>query len=126
MFKVSVWGINKALKRVNKKISDSERASYAALRAGADVIHRAADEHVPIDEGNLRRSWYTQRVPGLGHTLEIGYGANYAMFVHELPPSTKFKRKEATVKWFENAINQNEDEVVLIIKAFYRAMMTGK
>lgn len=57
-----------------------ERHAESVVRAGAEDIKARAQQQAPVKTGNLRNSAY---VESNGLRAVIGFGANYAVYVHE-------------------------------------------
>lgn len=61
-------------------------AFAAALYEEGVAIIAKSDEEVPVEFGNLRRSHFvTMPEKGTEPKVELGYGAAYGIYVHEVP-----------------------------------------
>lgn len=60
------------------------RALHRGLVKGAAALEREAQSRVPVDEGNLRRSRFTDETFAADlPSVVFGYAARYARWVHE-------------------------------------------
>jgi hypothetical protein len=72
---------------LQKYAKTAEAAFGAAIYEEAVEIIGGADENVPYEYGHLRRSHYVMP-PAQGPSgteVELGYGAGYGLYVHEIP-----------------------------------------
>lgn len=69
------------------------------MRIVAEEIKNAAVKLAPIEFGPLRGSAFVRRP--MVNVLEIGFGKDYAMFVHEIPPDRAFHRPPTQWKYLE-------------------------
>ena len=83
-----VIGLNETLKAFKKMRSTSgepRRALKAALYEMGLRVMAQSKKETPVDTGRLRGSGYVQ--PPIdsrnGPTMELGFGTDYALFVHE-------------------------------------------
>lgn len=54
------------------------------LREAGVLLQKESQKSVPIEFGNLRASAYTiARGAGFGTSVDVGYTASYALYVHE-------------------------------------------
>lgn len=71
------------INNLNTEIGRIEGATMAGLLTGAHIIERESNEHVPREYGNLIGSSYARKAMDYQQAAEIGYGAKYALWVHE-------------------------------------------
>ena len=124
-------GMDIVLSNLNKEIKAIEGRTMKGLIQGAIIIHTDMEKTpplIPIDTGNLRASWFTSTFrEGRKFGLTIGFGANYALFVHEMigpaKPGWKYgpgkgkkrwyiPRADAGPKFFEASLKRNKDLVL--------------
>lgn len=60
--------------------AEMKKAARRGLHKGGLIVQRQAQQWVPVDTGNLRGSAFTRVV---GTHVEVGFSANYAIYVHE-------------------------------------------
>lgn len=94
-------------KRIKKNLLKANRLGKSALTAAlyqeGQQIARDSRDRTPIDTGLLRDTIYVRR-PRIGNPdVEIGYGAFYAVFVHE---RTELRHKVGSAKFLQRAINR--------------------
>lgn len=49
-------------------------------------------------------------------TIAVGYTANYAAYVHEMPAGTKWSRPGSGHKWFERNLKRNKNKLLSIVR----------
>ena len=93
-----------------------------AVKKCLDVIHRKADQYVPVDTGELKGS-VVKEVKGVGFNAKgvIGYAAPHAIYVHE--DLTKTHQSPTCAKFLERAIRETRGTCTSILK---RQMGVGK
>lgn len=115
-----IKGIDTVLANLNKEIEKIEGRSIQGMIKAAIVIRRSMDKTpplIPVDHGHLRGSYYTDA----GHdkqgnpTLEIGFTAMYAWWVHE-NVGANFNRPGAGAKFLEAALKGNEELILKKIR----------
>lgn len=80
---MSVRGLDEVLANLNREIQGIRARSMAGLLEAGLKIEAASNERVPRDTGNLAASSYTRRAQDGSLSVEVGYTAAYAVFVHE-------------------------------------------
>jgi len=117
--KVKIKGlakVNTALRQLERKMKANVRPALTEVTA---LIQKESMNRTPIRTGNLRAS---HRSAVIRRGLSGWYGvvyltANYALFVHEAPPSTKFRSPwPRGRKYLERAIVDNLTRIVNIIR----------
>lgn len=129
-----VHGLEQVLSNLNERIEAIEGASMAGLYEAGLKIQAVSQKRTPVDQGNLKGSAYTrgggQGVTRLEEpddstvapmptgsvkptTVEIGYTANYALYVHE---DMQARHKVGQAKYLESSLRDNEDEIVDIVQ----------
>ena len=94
---IKIKGPKQILRNLNKKISQIKGGTDKGLIAGGGIIQRAAKKITPVDEGVLINSSFMKLVKrGL---VIIGYTAEHAPFVHEMPNTTNFQKPNAENKF---------------------------
>lgn len=85
MVTVAVKGGGEVLAAVSKMRERVLPAAAAALYQKAVQIMTASDSLVPVDTGRLRASHYVELPKFTGNAVKLvmGYGARYALAVHE-------------------------------------------
>lgn len=79
----------KGLKEVDKEFERLLREVPEAVAVGlyleAEAIMAKSIREVPVDTGRLRATGFVQEpvIRGTGVTVMMGYGTNYAVYVHE-------------------------------------------
>lgn len=124
-----------ALKNLNKEIEKIINRSAKGLTVAALRIRRTSQLKTPVDTGNLKASAYTETYKRpQGPAAVIGYTAEYAPWVHEMPGTLKGKPRpkkigskadrgfywdpqgKAEPKFLEKALVENQKQVLEDIK----------
>lgn len=80
---IRVDGIDDVLRDLNREISGIKNRSRSGLMAAGLKVEAESKRRVPREYGNLVNSAYTRRAPDNPDAVEIGYSAEYAVYVHE-------------------------------------------
>jgi len=100
---------------LRKHLKNKEKAARKTMTAATLLVKGRSLPLTPKDTGNLRQSAYTKmRVEGSRIIGEIGYTANYAVYVHEIAK----RYKVGDWKYLETALKMSKDELI--------ALFTGK
>ncbi len=102
---VSIKGLDKVEKNLNKMLKTHPDALAAALYQEGFSIMAESQKKVPVDTGRLRASGYVappQEGDG-APTVELGYGTDYGIFVHE---RTEARHSVGEAKFLEKAVNE--------------------
>lgn len=115
---------------LNKALRKKKRLSERGLLAGGFVIERDAKKRTPVERGNLRASAFTRYHPNKEDVVQVGYGAAYALFVHEatdeklrgqLRPSGLGKYwNPGESEFLAKAVQDKKDEVVRVAAQYIR------
>ena len=76
-------GSKKVLANLNKEVNQIRGRTIGGLLAGGLIVQADSQRRTPVHFGNLRGSAYTRRAQGNPNGIEIGYSADYAIYVHE-------------------------------------------
>ena len=109
----NVKGLDKVLRNVNKELNKISSRCERGVYKGALYIKARALEKTPIDTGNLRGSCYLDP-PYPNPTIEIGYTADYAIYVHEIDKN--YKAPGTSWKYLEKALNENKKKFLQFVK----------
>ena len=100
------------------------RAFGKAVRSGGIAIMENSIKRVPVDTGRLRGSHYaTEPQSPTDPTVEIGYGTNYAVPVHE---RTEVPHAFGEAKFLEKAVNDVSPRLLKIIGDVARMILIEK
>jgi hypothetical protein len=100
---VKVTGEKQILAALKKYKRDAPEALAAAVYLEAVGIMAKSVHQVPVEFGVLRRSHYVTAPQGADFTVELGYGTNYAVYVHE---RTGLKHHVGKAKFLEDPLNE--------------------
>ena len=79
-------GMDATLRNLNTLINDIDGRTMAGLLQAGLMIQRHSQKYVPVEYGTLRQSAYTRKAPNSTKEkpiVEVGFSADYAVFVHE-------------------------------------------
>lgn len=111
-----------ALKRaLNIQITQAKVKIRVAVKAAAVYAHGECLQITPRDTGYLMDTSFSDAVIE-GDVIRgvIGYTADYAPKVHEMPADTNWKKPGAENKFLEKGVNRNVGEITRIIEAGIR------
>lgn len=80
---VRVEGVDRAVAGLRAHVRKVRGATMAGLFEGGLQIEATAIERAPHELGTLRGSSYTRRAMQGGKAVEVGFGADYALAIHE-------------------------------------------
>lgn len=107
---VAISGFDNVLRNLNQKIGMIKSKSRQGLKVAGLIVEGASKRMTPVDTGNLRAGTYTELLEISGNVgVEIGYTANYAVFVHE---RTELHHNFGQAKFLEEALKQNERQIL--------------
>lgn len=120
-------GLDRVMADINQEVGKIEGRSVGGLLAGGFIIQAEAQRRAPVVTGNLRGSAYTRRTPEDPNAVEVGFGAAYALFVHEnieqagkgtpRPGGRGTTWDNGQPKFLETAARDKRDEVVRAVAA---------
>lgn len=88
------------------------------LVAAGFLIKGEAQRICPVDTANLINSAYANDVVNESvnvQSVEVGFQASYAPFVHEMPAKTNWQKPTAENKFLEKSLMSNEKKVLQLI-----------
>jgi hypothetical protein len=93
MISVTVTGNADAFRRRAEALADTalSAAAEAAYEFAQEVMEDSKANYCPVDTGRLRDSGFVERPMvarmgnGGGFAIQMGYRAEYAVYVHEIP-----------------------------------------
>lgn len=111
--RLNIVGIDKVLSNLNRSVVGIKNRSRQGLLIAGLLIEGASKELTPWETGHLAGGTYTEPIgtsdaPG----IEIGYIADYAVFVHE---RTELHHPVGQAKFLETALKQNAKRILEII-----------
>ena len=114
---VRVKGAKKVLKRLNKAISKIENRTEEGLELAATFVEGEAKELTSVDEGILINSTFTKVIKRAKEFFAvIGYTADYAPHVHEMPENTNWNKAGAENQFLLKAITRNLSKIFNIVR----------
>lgn len=129
-----VRGFDEVMRNLNEQINGIKDRSVAGLLEAGLKIEARSNQRVPREYGNLAASSYARKAQDGGMAVEIGYTAEYALYVHEdLEMSLKGEPRPSGLgvywgpngenKFLEKTLRENQDLIVQIIEQ--RAKLDG-
>lgn len=106
-------GLDRVLRNLNREVRGIQNRGKAGLWMAALMIRRRAQQLTPVKTGNLRASAYTHAYnTPKGPGAEIGYTANYAVFVHEIDKDYRVGQW----KFLETALKEKARDALEMIR----------
>jgi hypothetical protein len=100
-------GVREFIKAVEHSKAGYERAFAAALYQEGLALHAASVPQVPVEYGRLRASGYVSPPTGVDNPeVEVGYGTDYAVYVHE---RTELRHKVGKAKFLSDPMNERQN-----------------
>lgn len=78
-----VLGFDSTIKILNSEIKKIKGRGVGGLLAAGFLLQAESDRHVPVEHGFLKASSYTRKQIENPLKVEVGYSAQYAIYVHE-------------------------------------------
>lgn len=108
-------GLERVFANLNREVSKVKGRTVAGLLAGGLIIQAEAQRRTPVDTGNLKGSAYTRKAPDDGKAVEVGFGAAYAIYVHE---DLQAFHDDGEAKYLENAAVEKGPEAIAAVAAY--------
>lgn len=115
---MKITGMSNVLRNLNREMGKIKIRGVKGMLVAADIVRKDMDKTpplIPVDTGRLRKSWYAKATHGINPVVEMGFEANYALFVHEIPK--KYKRPGSGNKFFQASVSRNMDEMIFTVAA---------
>lgn len=119
MARFKVTGVEEVQRNLNKALKGINKNTSAGI-AGASLFIKAQSQKLTsVKEGNLVRTAFSKEIPGSKETTyAVGYTADYAAAVHEMPDDTRWNRPGAENEFLEKAVVRNLTKIMNIIFKF--------
>ena len=116
---IKAIGQKKILVNLNRCIKKIQGNVSLGLDAAGAFVEGESKELTSIDEGVLINSTFNKQSGSRTKPVQvIGYRAEYAAHVHEMPSSTNWNRPGAENKFLEKAVVRNVSRILNLIKRF--------
>lgn len=114
-------GLPAVIGNLNQRVAAIKHYSVDGMWEVVFIVEAASKPLCPVATGNLISSWFGY-VRQIGEQIfaEVGYGASYALPVHEI--DKHYKKPGAQWKYLEAAINQ---KISAILGALRRSAARG-
>jgi len=123
---MSLQGLDEVLNNLNLEINGIKNRSFDGLLEAGLKIEAASNKRAPRDLGNLVGSSYTRKSQDGSLSVEVGYTAEYAAYVHEnLEMKLKGEPRasgrgvywgpKGESKFLEKTVRENERAIVEIV-----------
>lgn len=124
-----IKGMDKVLQNLNSEIGKIKTKGVAGLLAGGLIVQAGAQKRVPVEYGHLRGSAYTRKAQNNPKAVEVGFGAEYALYVHEnleMAWKGKPRRSKLGVYWgpagesqfLLKSVRDNKERVLETVKKY--------
>lgn len=128
---LKVTGIEDAVKRINAEVAKVEGRTIAGLLALGNVVLGDSNRRVPREYSNLVASGFARKAQRNRNAVEVGYGAAYALAVHEavgMKLKGKPRRSGLGVYWgprgeakfLERSLRERSKDAASIVGRFVR------
>lgn len=106
MFKVEVKGIKEVNINITEKMLELDAILLDEIEKMGEHLRSESIKECPVDTGRLRASAIVTPVQKEGNEYycEVGYGTEYAIYVHE---RTELKHKVGKAKYLEDPYKRN-------------------
>ncbi len=107
-------GLNEMISKMNSL----KNINPQGLVAAGLLIKGEAQRICPVDSANLINGAYSAPVVKESEnvlSVEVGFQASYAPFVHEMPANTNWQKPTAENKFLEKSLINNEGKVLQLI-----------
>ena len=116
---VGLRGMAEVLANLNREVGKIKYGTAEGLTAAGQYVLGESNEMVPVQYGTLLNSGYVDRpaVTPRGKSVSLGYTAEYAPVVHEMPETFSFTKPGTGPKFLSRAISENVSTILRIIAA---------
>lgn len=113
--------LNLINRRLNAAIAEIEGDVTNGLRQVGLYVENESNETVPHEYGVLINSSFSAVGVRNNHPfVRIGYTAEYAPYVHEMPASNNFTKAGTGPKFLEKAVKENTNTILRIVQSAAR------
>ena len=110
-------GLDEVITNLNKEIAKIKGDVGNGLYAAGLFIENKSNEVTPQRTGNLVNTSFTKRSMLMGSpVVNVGYTAEYAAFVHEMPTSYNYYKPNTGPKFLEKAVKNNIPRILKIVQ----------
>jgi hypothetical protein len=120
--KTGIRGLDQLNRNLNKELDRAKIQSLSGFTRVGALINRevmTVSPTVPVDQGNLRGSWFVEFMTDLvtrNTGMRFGFSANYAIYVHErIDPTINWNVPGSGPKFLEAAIKRNTTRILQIM-----------
>lgn len=117
--KYKVTGIAKVERNLISAINRMTHNNDKGIEAAAVFVKGQSQKLTSIKEGNLIRTAFNKSIGTLKEPAQaVGYTADYAAAVHEMPDDTKWNRPGAENEFLSKSVVNNLTKILNIIIRF--------
>jgi hypothetical protein len=111
-------GLGEVMRNLNRQIKDVNSRSKKGLKKAAIFIQGESQEVVPHEFGVLINTAFNSADDGIGSgpRARVGYTAEYAPFVHEMPSTNNFTKTGTGPKFLQKPVAENHKTILDIIR----------
>ena len=114
---VRLAGIDEVLKKLNAEITNIKGRTLVGMKKAVFIVRNKAADYTPVARihgGNLLASQYSDTwMEESGPVGEIGYTADYAMWVHEIDKN--YTKPGSSWKYLERALEEERERILFVI-----------
>ena len=116
---VKILGEKRVLINLSKAIGNIQGNVSLGLEAAGKYVEGESKELTSIDTGVLINSTFSKKAGTKRNPVQVvGYRAEYAGHVHEMPDTTNWNRPGSENKFLEKAVVRNITRIINLIKKF--------
>jgi len=122
MFKLDIEGIDIVSKNLEGKLVEVKLVLKDEIYHMGQHLRSESVKQCPVDTGRLRASATVTPVKEEGDTfyVEVGYGTDYAIYVHE---RTELRHKVGKAKFLEDPLKENANNYKEWIRSAIRRVI---
>jgi len=110
-------GLPRVISKLNREIRQIEGRTGAGMLEAGKFIEGESNELAPMEFGVLVNSSFTKEVIGGRQPIvAVGYTAEYAPFVHEMPATNNFTKPGSGPKFLERAAGNTRQILAIIAR----------
>lgn len=102
------------MRNLSEALAQIENATGEGLEEAGLFVQAESQEIVPQDQGFLINTAFTRKTAP--DRVVIGYTADYAAFVHEMPETFNYSKPGTGPKYLEKAAKNNVRQIVDIVR----------
>lgn len=113
---IRIVGLEQVRANLNAELSKLRGNVAAGLEVAGKFIEAEAKELTSVDQGILINSSFSKASGSKSEpSVTVGYTAEYAPYVHQMPDNTNWNRAGAESRFLEKAVTRNLQKILNIV-----------